>query len=140
MSNFKLPEYFMEHEGHLYDTRQNDWSHNPLRLNYAKVERHITNTIQVRAAIRAKFAWPGGYELFFITSDGGCLCMDCARKEYRQISWSIRNNCSDGWKVTGTECSANCDGPLNCDHCNYELISGYEDGLDAMEIEGAVHG
>lgn len=49
---------------------------------------------ELKQAIRTKFAWPGGYELFGITSDGAALCCDCMRKEYRLIAWS--NSCPSG--------------------------------------------
>jgi len=63
-------------------------------------------TRELKRVIRDKYAWPGGYELFGLTSDGGILCVDCMRKEWRQIVWSIKNNVSDGWKVVGVDSDA----------------------------------
>ena len=39
----------------------------------------------IKQAIRDKYAWPGGYPLFLVTSDGAALCIDCGKKEYRNI-------------------------------------------------------
>lgn len=79
------------------------------------------NSIELREAIRAKFAWPGGYEIFGVTGDGGTLCCDCMRKEYRQVAWSRRNNVNDGWKVDAVDCMGNVEGPITCDNCGKEI-------------------
>jgi len=46
----------------------------------------LTNK-ELKQAIRSKYAWPGGYEIFGITSDGACLCTDCMKKEFKSILW-----------------------------------------------------
>lgn len=76
------------------------------------------NTIKLRQAIRDKFAWPGGYEIYGITSDGACLCCDCMRSEYRQVARAIREHSHDGWRVDAVDCAANLDEPETCAHCN----------------------
>ena len=87
----------------------------------------ISNLSQFRAAMRqGKYAWPGGYECFFVTSDGVAICFDCARKERRSIIDSVANRINDGWRAIAFECSANCDGPIDCDHCGAEIIEGQE--------------
>lgn len=53
----------------------------------------------VKNAVREQYAWPGGYELFGITSHGEILCTKCMKEEFHQILWSVKNNCSDGWKI-----------------------------------------
>lgn len=87
-------------------------------------------TREIKQAIRTKFAWPGGYQLFGITSDGGTLCCDCMRQEYHQIAYAVRHGLSDGWRVTAIDSSVNLeseewvkenpeDGVITlCDHCN----------------------
>ena len=45
---------------------------------------HLTNK-ELKEAIRTKYAWPGGYEIYGVTSDGACLCCDCMRSEYRKL-------------------------------------------------------
>jgi hypothetical protein len=106
-------------DGHMYDTRKLNWSKNtPLRANYAIFGRHINDTIALRAAIRNPYAWPGGYEIFFLTSDGALLCHDCVCKEYRNISDSIRHNRQDGWNVVGITLDNEMEEMEYCAHCN----------------------
>jgi len=76
---------------------------------------------QVKDAIRQKYAWPGGYEIFLITSDGGVLCCPCARKEYRQIVWDRINKQSTGWNVAGIDATCNVDEPGTCSHCSASI-------------------
>ena len=55
---------------------------------------------QIRDAVRQKYAWPGGYPLALLMSDGECLCMDCARKEWKNVFRSTFNNDLDGWQAS----------------------------------------
>lgn len=71
---------------------------------------------RLKEAIRQKYAF-GGYEIVGITSDGGLLCCDCMRKEFKNICWSIIHNVSNGWKVEAIDCTANMEGLNLCDHC-----------------------
>jgi hypothetical protein len=84
------------------------------------------NSLELRRAIRAKFAWPGGYELVFITSDGECLCADCARKEYRNIAYANRHGLRDGWRIDGIDNGSSTDSTCPCAHCGRELSAYYE--------------
>ena len=123
-----LPKHLMvsECDGHMYDTRRNLWHKQPpLRLNYAKIKRENLDSIAIRAAIRQAYSWPGGYEIVLFTSDGGCLCPKCARKEYHQIAWSVRHECDDGWRVVAADSSANYD-ELTCDHCGRVIVGDEE--------------
>jgi len=38
------------------------------------------------------YAWPGGYPLFFVTSDGGALAFGTAWEERANIAQAILNN------------------------------------------------
>lgn len=77
---------------------------------------------QIKHAIRNKFAWPGGYAIFGICSDGGILCTDCMEKNFRQILWSVKDNISDGWKIEAITCAANMDLEDDlCAHCYRKL-------------------
>lgn len=71
----------------------------------------------VKRVARDRYAWPGGYELFAITSDGGTLCNDCCRKEFRNIAHSTIGNYRDGWQCEAIDATCNIDSELNCDHC-----------------------
>lgn len=78
-----------------------------------------------RETIRAgAYAWPGGYPLFFITSDGAALSFDSAKENARHIIDSIRNKSKDGWRVIG--CDVNWeDSDLYCDHSGKPIESAY---------------
>ena len=67
------------------------------------------------------YAWPGGYPLFAITSDGAALCSKCCKTERESIGTTTG---SDGWCVIGVD--ANWEDPqLFCDHCSDRIESAY---------------
>lgn len=84
----------------------------------------MTKTTDIKNAIRNKYAWPGGYPLFLITSDSAALCVACGKKEWRRIAYSIRNNLSDGWRVVAADVNWE-DGDLYCEHCGKTIESAY---------------
>ena len=79
---------------------------------------------QVKDFVRRPYAWPGGYPLFAITNDGGCLCHKCVKDNYRIIRESQRDDCRDGWQVEAIEVNYE-DSNLYCDHCNDTIESAY---------------
>lgn len=88
----------------------------------------IKTVSDFRRAVRiGPYAWPGGYDLYFITSDGGCICHACANKERRNIADSVATKCDDGWRVVALEATCDTDGPVQCDHCYTVLLEGPED-------------
>ena len=78
----------------------------------------------IKQAKNKKYAWPGGYPLFLMCSDGGCLCVKCGKSEYRQIAYSIRHDRQDGWKVEAADVNWE-DGNLYCDHCEDVIECAY---------------
>lgn len=73
---------------------------------------------------RGAYAWPGGDPLFFLTRDGGALCFDCVRKEWRNIVDDHLRDMSCGWRVEA--CDVNWEDPgLFCDHCGKRVESAY---------------
>lgn len=82
-------------------------------------------SLELRRLIRTKYGWPGGYEIVFYTTDGGVLCADCCRREYRQIAWSRKHAVNDGWYVVAAQTSDWIEESCLCDHCSRELC-GYE--------------
>jgi len=116
-------------DGMLYDARKRPWSEccaNPVRAIYSQLFQAIETTEHMRACLRHGAYCYGSGEIMFYTSDGACLCFQCARDEYRNISQSIRNACNDGWRVIGLWDSAQSDEPQYCEHCN-KFVSAYED-------------
>lgn len=81
----------------------------------------MISSLALRRAIREKYAWPGGYALFGICSDGGLLCCGCMRAEYRQIAYARGHNLRDGWAVVAVDHMGNCDEIQGCDHCGREI-------------------
>lgn len=72
-----------------------------------------------------KYAWPGGYPVFAITSDGGSLCFDCLKTERRAILEAIRNkDNTSGWRVVAFAINWE-DRGLTCDNCSQEIESAY---------------
>lgn len=119
----KLPDYFHVFEGDLFDNRKVGFI--PVRKRYQWAFSRINSLSQVKATLRSgAYAWPGGYPLFLITSDGAALCFECARKEFRQIVWDYLNKCATGWKVEA--CEVNYEDPeLYCDHCSQRIETAY---------------
>lgn len=88
---------------------------------------------EIRQAVRQKFAWPGGYPLYLVMKDGESICMACARKEWKQISFSTRAEYRNGWQAEAATVNWE-NSELCCAHCNGKIESAY--GFDS-EIEAS---
>lgn len=67
------------------------------------------------AIAHEKYAWPGGYELFGVTDDGGILCYQCCNEEQDRIAESVPD---DGFYLNAWDHTENADMDyLICDHC-----------------------
>ena len=84
------------------------------------------SSLDLRKYIRAKYTWPGGYELFGICNDGACICCDCMRREYYSIAYSRKHKINDGWRVVAIECAANYDSLIQCEHCNKTIVEDWQ--------------
>lgn len=122
-----LPAHFFvsSTEGALFDTRVFGWIAKPLRAEYCKTFADISNTLQLRATLRAgAYAWSGRYPLYFITSDGAALSFETVRAEYAQVSRAIRDKSNCGWRVVA--CAINYeDSGLTCEHSGKPIESAY---------------
>ena len=77
-----------------------------------------------KTVARERYAWPGGYELFLVTSDGGVLCAKCARAEFGLIARSTIQGAQDGWRAEVVD--IHWEGAAEtCAHCNAEIPSAY---------------
>ena len=92
-----------------------------------------TPTIDVKRlkdAVRTGYAWPGGYELAYVTTDGALLCNDCVRSNWREVLSGTKQRDGSGWGIAGicyeavtpdfTREMAGDDYISYCDHCNKE--------------------
>ena len=122
-------------DGGLYDTRAPNWSHNrALRVNFERGHSVINTLGMLKASLRyGDFAWPGGYQRYYVTHDGAALCPDCVRKEWRNVVWDFVNKASTGWRI---EASDYLEGDPDieefpyCDHCGERI------GVDEEETDG----
>ena len=82
-------------------------------------------TSELKTALRnGPYAWPGGYPLYFVTSDGAALSFDAVRSEYKQVLFSIRHGVNDGWRVIGMQVNWE-DPDLYCGHTGKRIESAY---------------
>jgi hypothetical protein len=86
----------------------------------------LSNPVHIiRCVARERYAWPGGYELFVVTTDGGLICSGCVREEYRNILDSTKKGIRDGWCVMGitneSELELYEDFCSLCSHCNKKM-------------------
>lgn len=89
---------------------------------------NIKNLKDLRKYFQAgPYAWPGGHDIVYLCDDGGVLCHDCVKSEYSLIVWSIRNNCSDGWRVVAASVEVPDIENIYCSHCNKCIVNVEED-------------
>ena len=80
---------------------------------------------QTKSFIRQPYAWPGGYPLTLVMTDGACLCHDCAKDNFHNICHSTIHGISDGWHAAGADVNWEND-ELLCDHCGEKIESAYK--------------
>ncbi len=116
---FVTPNEFNVFEGDLYV--KGEYA-TPLRKDFAKTHRTITNTREFLSTLRSgPYAWPGGYVKFFVCDDGDLLSFDTARNEVRNILWAIRNKVNNGWRVIHCDCAALYENDLYDSHTGEEI-------------------
>jgi len=78
----------------------------------------------IKYAIRRKYAWPGGYPLYLVMSDGEGMCIDCGRSNYRLIARETVDGTRGGWRAAAAAINWE-DTNLICCHCNKRIESAY---------------
>ena len=76
------------------------------------------------------WAWPGGYEIHYVTKDGGVLCHKCANDN---LDLTLGDD--PQWQVVDQDINYETGGRL-CDHCNAEIgpeYGGDDDQVDATQ-------
>lgn len=88
----------------------------------------INSISDFRKAMRnGPYAWPGGYPLYFLMSDGEALSFRAARGNLRPILEALRDNSADDWKPVALEINWE-DQSLYCAHRNEIIESAYGSG------------
>ncbi len=128
-----LPDHlFCGSDGNLYDTRVHAWSTvEPLRKNYKRTFSTICNASELKATLRAgSHAWPGGYPMFLVLSDGEALSYEGARQNLRDLYSAIKDNSDNGWRVIGVGVNYE-DQELFCAHTGEKIEAAYGETEDA---------
>jgi len=85
---------------------------------------NIETVADFRKAVRmGPYAWPGGYPLYWITSDGGALSWEVCKTERHNILWSLHNKVDDGWRVVALD--VNYEDDIICDHTGKQIEAAY---------------
>jgi hypothetical protein len=71
-----------------------------------------------------KYAWPGGYPIYYLCADGGVLCPDCVDAEQALIDAADEHD--KQWFVIAQEINYE-DAKLYCDNCNKRIAPAYAD-------------
>ena len=80
---------------------------------------------QFREAIEyGPYAWPGGYPLYFVTSDGAALSFEAAEQNIQNIEFSIREEIYDEWHIAAVDINWE-DINLYCDDTGNRIESAY---------------
>lgn len=70
-----------------------------------------------------RYAWPGGYPLYYMTADCGVLCPLCVDAEAEVIAEADATN-DEQWRLIAAD--VNWEDPrLYCDHCDERIESAY---------------
>ena len=72
-----------------------------------------------------KYAWPGGYSLFYILADCAALCSDCANRRNGSIA-SMNDETDKHWRIVAYDINYE-DTSLYCEHCNAIIPAAYAD-------------
>lgn len=88
---------------------------------------NVNTTKDLKTALRnGQWAWPGGYPLYFITSDGAALSFEAVRENFRLCLIETKYGNCGGWQIVG--CDVNWeDDSLYCDHTGKRIESAYGD-------------
>jgi hypothetical protein len=85
----------------------------------------MMTTKQIKLALRAgKWAWPGGYPRYFVTTDGCALSFDTVRAEWPTVCRSTRARLRDGWTLEGVDINYE-DNDLTCAHSGDPIQCAY---------------
>jgi hypothetical protein len=99
-----------------------DYKQHPTTGNWITQKYDLDKPVDMaRYIARIQYAFPGGYMILGITSDGSLLCPNCIKEEYVNIHHSTKHEYNDGWRIIGITTSAELDDHEVCSHCNKEI-------------------
>lgn len=79
---------------------------------------------EVKGFIRQPYAWPGGYPVYMVMRDGGALCHECAKANFKEIVRATMDNAPLEW--CAFDCAVNWEDPqCYCDNCHCKIESAY---------------
>ena len=112
---------WFDSDGHRYRA---SW-HQPLvlvRKDYKRLYIQIRTGAELRSTLRAgEYAWPCGYPMHLVNSNGESLHFDCVKKELRRHISELRDS-----RRYSMMCNINyADASLYCDECNERIESAY---------------
>lgn len=84
--------------------------------------------VTIKQFVKCRYAWPGGYEIHLVLSDGECVCHACTVKHLGLIVSAIVSNSTDGWKAIGTDINYESTG-IYCAQCSKQIEPAYESNL-----------
>lgn len=90
-----------------------------------------------------KWAWPGGYPLFYVCADGEPICPACCNCEIALTADPARDD--PQWTIVGVDINYE-DEDLYCSHCSAHIESAYGESdegpepSDAEALASAGHG
>lgn len=71
-----------------------------------------------------EYAWPGGYQRYFVMSNGEALSFDMAKACKREVLEAIRDRDNSGWRIVGADINYE-DGELVCRHSGLPIPASY---------------
>lgn len=76
------------------------------------------------ALANGKYAWPGGYPIYFVCADGEALSFEAAEENQDLVIYAIEEGHTDDWAVVGYEINWE-DEDLCCIHTNKKIECAY---------------
>ena len=89
----------------------------------------INSISDFRKAVRnGAYAWPGGYPLYWLMSDGEACHFDVCKSERRNMLEAIANKDNSGWRPVALEANWE-DTNLICAHTGQVIECSYGDEI-----------
>jgi hypothetical protein len=110
----------------------------PLRESIMKEmgmkNKEFTSEDFIEALKNGEFAWPGGYQQYFIVDDGEALSFEAAEENRDLIIDAINEKENNGWRVVGVDVNWE-DDNLFCAHTGKKIPSAYGENEEEASDE-----